>query len=107
MRRVLPNSLLVFAAFAVVAAGSHGARPPKEDAARQQMEQAERARAAELAAQQHAAARAATAAIEAQRLTADRIAAALRLRQAETATSDAAARMDQLAEKRRKARADL
>ena len=106
MRRVLPNSLLVLAALAVAAAGGN-ARSPREDAARQQMEQAERARAAEQAAQQEAAARAAAAAIEAQRLTADRIAAAARLRQAETATSDAASRIDQLADERRRASANL
>ncbi len=74
---------------------------------RQQMEQAQKAREADLAAQQDAAARAAAAAAESQRLAADRVAAAARLRQAETATSEAAARMDQLAAQRRQAQADL
>ena len=71
------------------------------------MEQAERARAAEQAAQRNAAARAAAAAAETQRLTEDRIAAAARLRQAEAATADAAARMDELAARRREAQASL
>ena len=71
------------------------------------MEQAERARAAEQAAQRNAAARAAAAAAEAQRLTADRIAAAARLRHAEAATADAAARMDDLATRQREAQASL
>ena len=42
-----------------------------------------------------------------QRLTEDRIAAAARLRQAEAATADAAARMDELATRRREAQASL
>jgi murein hydrolase activator len=106
MRRARPNSLLVLTVVAATVA-AQAARPPKEDAARHQMEQAERARAAELAAQREADARAAAAAAEAQRLAADRIAAAARLRRAEVATAEAAARTDQLAAQRRHAQASL
>jgi murein hydrolase activator len=106
MRRGRPSSLLALTAFAVAVA-AHAARPPKVDATRQQMEQAERVRAAELAAQQQAAARAIAAAADAQRLAADRVAAAARLRHAEVATADAAARMDELAARRRRAQASL
>jgi murein hydrolase activator len=106
MRRARPNSLLVLTVVAATVA-AQAARPPKEDAARHQMEQAERARVAELAAQREADARAAAAAAEAQRLAADRIAAAARLRQAEVATAEAAARTDQLAAQRRHAQASL
>ena len=102
MRR---NSLLPL--IALVAVAAHPARPGKEAATRLQMGQAEKARAAELAAQQEAAARAAAAAAEAQRLTDERIAAAARLRQAEAATADVATRMDDLATLRRQAQADL
>jgi murein hydrolase activator len=106
MRRARPNSLLVLTVVATTVA-AQAARPPREDAARHQMEQAERARAAELAAQREADARAAAAAAEAQRLAADRIAAAARLRQAEVATAEAAARIDRLAAQRRHAQASL
>ena len=106
MRRARPNSLLVLTVVATTVA-AQAARPPREDAARHQMEQAERARAAELAAQREADARAAVAAAEAQRLAADRIAAAARLRQAEVATAEAAARTDRLAAQRRHAQASL
>ncbi len=106
MRRGRPSSLLALTAFAVAVA-AQAARPPKADATRQQMEQAERARAAELAAQQQADARALAAAADAQRLAADRVAAAARLRHAEMATADAAARMDDLAAQRRRAQASL
>ncbi|HLJ06812.1 MAG TPA: peptidase M23, partial [Acetobacteraceae bacterium] len=105
MRRARRSSLLALIAFATVAA--QPARPPKEDLTRQQIEQADKARAAELAAQQQASARAAAAAAEAERLAAERVAAAARLRDAETATADVAARMDQLAARRRQAQADL
>ncbi len=106
MRRARPSSLLALTVLAVAVA-AHAARPLNEDASRRQMEQAERARAAELAAQQEAAVRAAAAAAELQRLQADRIAAAARLRHAETATAETAARMDQLAAQRRQAQASL
>jgi septal ring factor EnvC (AmiA/AmiB activator) len=106
MRRARRNSLLVLTAIAVAAA-AHAARPPKEDAARRQVEQAERARAAELAAQRDAIARAVAAAAEEQRLAADRIAAATRLRLAEAATAEAAVRMDRLVARRRAARESL
>ncbi len=106
MRRARPSSLLALMAIAVAVA-AQAARPPKVDATRQQMEQAERARAAEHAAQQEAASRAAAAAAEAQRLAADRIVAAAQLRHAETATAEIAARMDALAAQRRQAQASL
>ena len=105
MRRALRSSLLPLIALIAVAAGP--ARLTKEDVARRGLEQAERTRAAEQAAQRNAAARAAAAAAETQRLTEDRIAAAARLRQAEAATADAAARTDELAARRREAEASL
>jgi murein hydrolase activator len=105
MRRALQNSLLPLIALIAVAASP--ARPTKEDVARRAIEQAERTRAAEQAAQRNAAARAAAAEAETQRLTQDRIAAAARLRHAETATADAAARMDDLATRQREAQANL
>jgi murein hydrolase activator len=106
MRRARPSSLLALMAIAVAVA-AQAARPPKVDATRQQMEQAERARAAEHAAQQEAASRAVAAAAEAQRLAADRIVAAAQLRHAETSTAEIAARMDALAAQRRQAQASL
>ena len=116
MRRARRNSALALIALAAAVPGfgsgtnpaaAQSPRPHKEDATRRQIEQAERDRLAQEAAQQAAAARAAAAAAEAQRLTAERIASAAKLRQAETATAEAAARMDQLAVQRRQARADL
>jgi murein hydrolase activator len=106
IRRGRPSSLLALMALAVAVA-AQAARPPKEDATRRQMEQAERARSAELATQQEATEQARVAAAETQRLVADRIAAAARLRRAETATAEAAARMDELAAQRRQAQASL
>jgi len=105
MRRARRNSLLILIALASAAAQPD--RPLKEDAARRQMQDAERSRAAELAAQQAAAARATAAAAEAERLSAERVATAAELRQAENATAEAAARMDQLAAQRRQAQAKL
>jgi septal ring factor EnvC (AmiA/AmiB activator) len=105
MRRALRNSLVSLLALSAVSA--HPARPIKEDAARREMEQAERAGAAEQAARQEAAARAAAATAEARRLSEERIVAAARLRQAEAATAEAAARMDALAAQRRRAQAEL
>ena len=107
MRRGRPSSLLLLTAVAAAVAAAHAARPPKADVTRQQMEQAERARVADLALQQEAASRAAAAAVEAQRLAAARIEAAARLRHAETATAEAAARMDRLAAQARQAQAGL
>lgn len=80
---------------------------PSPEAARQQLQQAERDRAARLAAQQQAAARARAAQAEQARLAADRIAAAARLRQAELATLAAADRMDALARRRQAAESRL
>jgi len=105
MRRALRNSLLPL--IALVAVGAHPARPTKEDLARREMQRVERARAAEIAAQRAAAMRAAAAATEEQRLTDERVAAAARLRQAEDATAEAAARMDELAARRRQVQASM
>jgi septal ring factor EnvC (AmiA/AmiB activator) len=80
------------------------APPSKESTTRQQLDAAERARAAELAAQKAAADRAAAAAAESQRLAAARDAALARLHDAEAATTQAAERVDAL-EARRKAAA--
>ncbi len=101
MRRAPRSSLLGLMLLTV--AGAQGATPTDEAATRQQMEAAERARAADLKAQHEAAARAAAAATEAEQLKAQRDAAMARLRQAEAATSSAADRMDELIEKRRQA----
>jgi septal ring factor EnvC (AmiA/AmiB activator) len=105
MRRARRNRLLPL--IALVAVAAQPARPLKEDLARRQMEQAEQARAAELATQQAATARATAAAEATQRLAADRVAAAARLRQAENATAEAAARIDELAAARRRAQAGV
>ncbi|MBV9784646.1 MAG: peptidoglycan DD-metalloendopeptidase family protein [Acidisphaera sp.] len=83
------------------------AAAPGPQAARQALEQAERDRAAQLAAQQQAALRLREAQAAAARLAAERVAAASRLRQAESATADAAARMSALAGQRRDAEARL
>jgi murein hydrolase activator len=91
----------------LITVAAEPARPPKETATRQQIEQAEKARAAEQAAQQEAAARANAAAAEALRLSAQRVIAAAKLREAEDATAAAAQRMDELAARRRQARASL
>ncbi len=77
--------------------------PASTGAARQQMQEAERARAAQLAARKEAAGRAEAAAAEERRLSEQRVAAAARLREAEAATADAAARMDALARQREEA----
>jgi septal ring factor EnvC (AmiA/AmiB activator) len=71
------------------------------------MQDAERARAADLANQIGAADRAAAAAAEEKRLTAQRVAAAARLRQAETDTGAVAARIAALAQTRAEAEARL
>jgi septal ring factor EnvC (AmiA/AmiB activator) len=84
------------------------AQPARRDAARpdptpQQLQDAERARAAEAAASRDAAQRAERAAAEADRLAAERVAAATRLRQAEDLTAAAAERLETLAARRRDA----
>jgi septal ring factor EnvC (AmiA/AmiB activator) len=83
------------------------AAPPDPEASRRQMQDAERARAEELARQKDAAQRAAEAADQERRLTAARVAAAERLRQAEAATEAAAARTEELAKRRAEAEARL
>ena len=102
MRRAPRSSLLVAAALAVAAA-----RHRTEQPTRAELEAAERAHAAEVAAQQQAAARAAAAAAQAQQLAGQRIAAAARLQQTEAATEAAANRMADLQQRRVQAAAEL
>ena len=83
------------------------AGPRKERHTRAQLEQAEQARAAELATQQQAAARAAAAAAQAQRLAEQRVEAAAKLRASEQATEQAADRMATLEHERQDAAAAL
>jgi septal ring factor EnvC (AmiA/AmiB activator) len=71
------------------------------------MQAAERARAADLAAQQEAAARASAAAEAAAHLSEQRVAAAARLRAAERATADIAERIEALARRKQAAEAAL
>jgi len=94
MRRALQNSL-----FSVLLAGAALAQPAG-DPARREMREAERARAAGLAAERAASARAEQAAQAEQRLAAERVAAAAKLRAAENATAAAAQRMDALTARR-------
>jgi septal ring factor EnvC (AmiA/AmiB activator) len=89
------------------AALAQSARPPDADAARKQLQDAERARADAATAQRAAAARAQAAAAEEQRLSAARTTAAARLREAESATLAVARRMDDLARTRQQADARL
>jgi len=113
MRRARRSSLLALALLATLGArhAPHSPRAPhsagEEQAARAQIEAAERARAENLAAQRQAADRAAAAAAEANRLAAERVAAAARLHQAERATTEAADRLETLADRRREAEAQL
>ncbi|MBV9252435.1 MAG: peptidoglycan DD-metalloendopeptidase family protein [Acetobacteraceae bacterium] len=105
MRHALRNSLLILPL--VCAAAAEPPKLAKEQAARQQIEDAERARAAELAAQQRAASRVAAASAESQKLADQRAAALLRLRLAEAASLDAANRLDELLQKRHEAEKKL
>jgi septal ring factor EnvC (AmiA/AmiB activator) len=86
--RLLPLLLL--------AAAGPAASPPTP----QQIQDADRARAAQLEAQRQAEARAAAALAEEKRLALDRVAAAARLRDLEGATADAATRVEALAHRR-------
>jgi len=74
--------------------------PARAEPTRQQLQNAEAARAAQLAAGREAAERLRAAQAEAQKLTAARVAAAAQLRGLEIATTDAAAAMDRLAQRR-------
>jgi septal ring factor EnvC (AmiA/AmiB activator) len=107
MRRALRSSLLLFCLVSSVAVAAPPGRPSDADATRQQMQDAERARAAELSAQKQAAARAAAAAEAGRKLAAERVAAAQRLRQAENATAVAAQRMAELARQQQESEARL
>lgn len=98
--------LNVVAALALVAAGPVP-KPPSADTVRQQLRDAERDRAARLAAQQQAAQRARAAEAEQARLAGERVAAAAKLRRAEVATLESAERMDALARRRQDAQARL
>ncbi len=105
MRRALPASLLaaLLIARAAAQAAGNGPAPQSPDDARARLDQAERDRAAALAAQQSAAGRAAALAAEAAQLATQRSAAEARVRQAELATEDAATRTEALAAARRQA----
>ncbi len=105
MRRALRNSVL--AALIVIPTAAWPAPSRKETVTKEKAEQAERQRAAELAAQKEAAARAAAASTRADALTRQRIEAAANLRNAEDATEAAAVRMDTLIHERREAAAKL
>jgi septal ring factor EnvC (AmiA/AmiB activator) len=96
VRRTLQNSLPLL----LISAAALAQPAADPGAARRQIEDAERARAADLAAQQEAAARAQAAAAEEKRLADARVAAAARLRQAEEATADVAVRIDALSRRR-------
>ncbi len=100
----------------VAGAGTGLGRPPDRrppdrshdrEAARRQIEDADRAREAELDRQKAAAARTDAAAAEATRLAQQRVLAAARLRSAELATLDAASRMEALARRRAEAETKL
>ena len=105
MRRALRSSLLGMTILAPVPAQS--APPPKEATTRQEMQEAERTRADQLAGQKEAAARAARAVAEEHRLANERVAAMTRVRQAEAATTAAADRMETLAARKREAQVRL
>lgn len=105
MRRALRNSIL--AALILIPTAALPAPSRKEAVTKEKAEQAERQRAAELAAERGAAARAAAATARADALTQQRIEAAANLRDAEAATEAAAVRMDTLIRERRDAAAKL
>jgi septal ring factor EnvC (AmiA/AmiB activator) len=106
MRRRKRARLVLILAAGVAAAPAIAA-PPDPAAPRQQMLDAEHARAAELARQKDADARATAAAAEERRLAGQRIATAQRLRHAEEATTAAANRIAALADRRATAEARL
>ena len=99
-------AICIVAALAQVAARP-APRPLSPDAVRQELQEAERDRAARLAGQQQAAQRARAAEAEQVRLARERVAAAAKLRQAELATLESAERMDALARRRQEAQARL
>ena len=101
MRHAPRSSLLALMLLAAIPARAEPSS--REAATRQQLRDAERARAAELAAQQDAAARAAAAAAQSQLLAAQRDAALVRLHAAEAATTVAADRMGTLEARRKQA----
>jgi len=107
MMRPAPRSSLFGLMLLAWASMSHGAPQAPRAVTHEDIRESEQSRAARLAEQKAAEARAAQAAAEEQRLTAARIAAAVRLRGAETATADAAARLDELAVRRRDAESKL
>ncbi len=87
----------------VILLAATAAAPPTQ----RQLQDAEQARAGQLAAQRAAAARAAAAQAQEQVLAAQRVDAAAKLRAAEDATADAAARVAALAQRRQDAQARL
>ncbi len=98
---------LRFSALLLILAGVARAQVSSPDAARQQMQDAERARDAERAHQKDATQRAAADAAQERRLAAQRVAAAERLRQSEAATDAVATRIADLARQRQDAEARL
>ena len=108
MRHAPRSNLLTLLLLVVLASGGAVAERASSSATTTgDIRAAERARAAEIAAQKEAVAKAAQAAADENRLTQVRIAAAETLRTAEAATGDIAARMDALGAKRREAEARL
>jgi septal ring factor EnvC (AmiA/AmiB activator) len=105
MRHALSTSLLATLLFARVVAQAAGNGPAAQspDETRAQLDQAERDRAAALAAQQSAAGRAAALAAVTAELAAQRSAAQAHLHQAEQATEEAASHTEALAAARRQA----
>jgi septal ring factor EnvC (AmiA/AmiB activator) len=106
-RRVTWRKALRFSALPLALTFAAHGQAPSPDAARQQMQDAERARDAERAHQKDAAQRAAADAAEERRLAAQRVAAAQRLRQSEAATEAVATRIAVLARQREEAEANL
>lgn len=94
MRRARPSSLIAFLLLLLLARA--GVAAPDATEAERHMNEAARARAANLAAEKAAAARAEAARALAQRLAGDRVTAAQRLRQTELAAAASAARMQAL-----------
>ncbi len=104
-RRIRAASLLLIATLvpAAVLAQPNRPEPARSEPTQQQLRDAEKARAAELAASQEAKSRAEKAAGDERRLAAARVAAADRLRRAEGMTAEAADRLEALADRRREA----
>ena len=105
--RPAPRSSLLGLMLLAWAGSAYAAPQAPKGVTPQDIRESEQSRAARLTEQKDAEARASQAAAEEQRLTAARIAAAAKLRVAETATTEAAARLDDLAARKREAEAKL